>query len=89
MPREIGYTTLYDGFAWDLPATYNVGVDICDRHAGDKGRLAVIYDRGECAAERWSLSALKRAPDRFANALRGLGIERGDGVAQIEWRDRQ
>jgi acetyl-CoA synthetase len=83
MPREIGYATLYDGFAWDLPATYNMGVDICDRHAGDKGRLAVIYDRGEGAAEKWSFSALKRASDRFANALRGLGIERGDRVAVL------
>src|SRR5215203_2870935 len=83
MPREIGYATLYDGFAWDLPATYNMGVDICDRHAGDKGRLAVIYDREEGAAEKWSFSALKRASDRFANALRGLGIERGDRVAVL------
>ncbi len=83
MPREIGYAALYDRFAWDLPATYNMGVDICDRHAGDKGRLAVIYDRGEDAAEKWSFSALKRASDRFANALRGLGIERGDRVAVL------
>ncbi len=83
MPREIGYATLYDRFAWDLPTNYNMGVDICDRHAEDKGRLAIIYDRGDDAAEKWSFSELKRASDRFANALRGLGIERGDRVAVL------
>ena len=46
MPRNLDYETLYERFAWDLPHTYNMGVDICDRNAVDKGKLALIHDRG-------------------------------------------
>ncbi len=83
IPRGLDYAALNQRFAWDLPSSYNMGVDVCDRHAGDKGRLAIIYDRGDAGTEKWSFSELKRASDRFANALRGLGVERGDRVAVL------
>lgn len=83
IPRDLDYSTLYDRFAWDLPSNYNMGVDVCDRYAGDKGKLALIYDRGDDGVEKWSFSDLKRTSDRFANALRALGVERGDRVAVL------
>ncbi|MDP9474852.1 MAG: hypothetical protein M3R38_04035 [Actinomycetota bacterium] len=87
IPRGLDYSTLYDRFVWNLPSTYNIAVDACDRHAGDKGELAIIYEREDGKVEKWSFSELKHASDRFANALRGLGIERGDRVAQIGRRE--
>jgi len=81
MPRHLDYASLYERFAWDLPQTYNIGVDACDRHAGDKGKLALIHDRMDGSAEKWTFFELKRASDRFANALRDFGIERGDRMA--------
>ena len=83
LPRNLDYETLYKRFSWDLPRTYNIGVDVCDRHAHDKGKLAIIHDRGDGTAEKWSFFELERASNRFANALRGLGIERGDRVAVL------
>jgi len=83
LPRRLDYATLYERFAWDLPSDYNIGVDACDRHAADKGKLAIIHDRGDGAAEKWTFWELKRASDRFANALRALGVERGDRVAVL------
>jgi acetyl-CoA synthetase len=83
MPRTLDYDALCERFSWNLPARYNMGVDACDRHAEDKGKLALIYDRGDGAAEKWTFWELKRASDRFANALTGLGIERGDRVAVL------
>ena len=83
MPRNIDYATLYEQFAWDLPAQYNMGVDACDRHATDKGRLALICDRGNGTVEKWTFWELKQASNRFANALRGLGLERGERVAVL------
>jgi acetyl-CoA synthetase len=83
MPRKLDYPTLYEYFSWNLPMYYNIGVDVCDRHAGDKGKLALIFDRGNGTAEKWTFWELKRASDRFANALRDLGIERGDRVAVL------
>ena len=81
IPRGLDYSTLYDRFAWDLPSHYNIGVDVCDRHAGDKSKLAIIHEGEDGKVEKWSFWELKRASDRFANALRNLGVERGDRVA--------
>ena len=39
MPRKLDYDALCERFSWDLPAHYNMGVDVCDRHAGDRGKL--------------------------------------------------
>ncbi len=83
LPRHLDYATLYERFAWDLPSEYNIGVDVCDRHAADRGKLAIIHDRGDGSAEKWTFWELKRASDRFANALRTLGVERGDRVAVL------
>ena len=83
MPRKLDYATLYERFSWNLPTHYNIGVDVCDRHAGDKGKLALIYDRGNGTEEKRTFWELKRTSDRFANALRSLGIERGDQVAVL------
>lgn len=83
MPRNPDYATLYKQFAWDLPTHYNMGVDACDRHAADKSRLALICDSGSDTVEKWTFWELKRASDRFANVLRGLGVEQGDRVAVL------
>jgi acetyl-CoA synthetase len=83
MPRQLAYASLCERFAWDLPSNYNIGVDVCDRHAADKGRLAIIHDRGDGTAEKWTFWELKRASERFANALRALGVERKDRVAVL------
>ncbi len=82
-PRNLDYASLCERFSWGLPRTYNMGVDVCDRHAGDKGRLALIHDHGDGTAQKWSFFELKRASDRLANALCGLGVERGDRVAVL------
>ncbi len=83
MSRGLDYETLCEKFSWNLPPHYNIGVDVCDRHAGDKGKLALVFDREDGTAEKWTFWELKRSSDRFANALRGLGIERGDRVAVL------
>jgi acetyl-CoA synthetase len=83
LPRQLDYASLYGRFSWDLPSQYNIGVDACDRHAAGKGKLALIHDRGDGTAEKWTFWELKRASDRFANALGALGVERGDRVAVL------
>ena len=83
MPRQLDYLSLCEWFAWDLPSNYNIGVDVCDRHAADKGKLAIIHDRGDGTAEKWTFWELKRASDRFANALRTGRRARNGGRAAL------
>ncbi len=82
-PRKLDYEILRERFSWDLPRFYNMGVDACDRHAWDRGRLAIVYDREDGRVEKWTYRDLKGASDRFANALSGLGVRRGDRVAVL------
>jgi acetyl-CoA synthetase len=76
------YDTLYRQFRWDIPARYNIGVDICDRWAArEPSRLAILHVRTDGRSENISFGALRETSNRLANALRGHGIERGDRVA--------
>ncbi|MGQ9695855.1 MAG: hypothetical protein ACUVWV_14055 [Thermodesulfobacteriota bacterium] len=38
------YEEVYKSFTWPIPKYYNIGVDICDKWAKDRYRLALIYD---------------------------------------------
>ncbi|MCF8563233.1 acyl-CoA synthetase [Alicyclobacillus tolerans] len=81
--KAVSYEGLYEDFHWKLPVSYNIGVDACDRHAQDKGKLALIYDKGNGTHEKWTFWELMRHSNRLANALAGLGCERGDRVAVL------
>ena len=66
---------------WNIPADYNVAVDCLDRHVELRDKTALLYadDAGNTA--RYTFAQMSEASNRFANALRGLGIGRGDVVA--------
>jgi acetyl-CoA synthetase len=72
------YETLYRNFTWRIPERYNIGVDVVDRQPAD--RLALIYEEADGSIRRYSFGEVKRLSDRFANALAGLGVQRGDRV---------
>lgn len=78
---EDRYDAICRAFRWDLPETFNVGVEICDRHADDPDRLALIYEAEGGRPESYTFARLKELSNRFGNALAALGIERGDRVA--------
>ena len=75
------YDAVYGDFRWDIPARYNIGVDVCDKWAGRGDRLALIHETAQGAVETYSFDRLKSLSDRFAGALRRLGVGRGDRVA--------
>jgi hypothetical protein len=37
------YEEICRNFKWEFPEYFNIGVDICDKWADDKYRLALIY----------------------------------------------
>ncbi|HWV53118.1 acyl-CoA synthetase [Pseudorhodoplanes sp.] len=76
------YDRLYRDFRWEIPARYNIGVDVCDRWAlRDPDRTAIIHAHGDGRTESISFRALMQQSNRLANALRAHGIARGDRVA--------
>ncbi len=77
------YEELTAGFAWSVPPSYNIGVDVCDRHARGDGRLALVFVDEQGRVSRHSFDDLRRASSRFANALAAAGLVRGDRVGVL------
>ncbi|MCP4333962.1 MAG: acyl-CoA synthetase, partial [Gammaproteobacteria bacterium] len=75
------YDEIYRNFRWQIDDKLNIGAEICDRWSGDKFRTALIHIDRDGHEQRWSYWELRNASNRFANALIGLGIERGDRVS--------
>ena len=66
---------------WQIPADYNVAVDCLDRHSDLRDKIALYYEDDQGHTEQYTFGQMITASNRFANALRGLGISRGDVVA--------
>ncbi len=75
------YPVIQDQFSWNVPEYYNIGCDVSDKRAAHRGQVAIIYDKGNGGHEKWTFWDLATVSDRFANVLRGLGLQRGDRMA--------
>jgi len=70
-------------YRWFTGGRLNTCHNALDRHvdAGHGDRLALVYDSPVTGTvERFTYAELRDAVARFAGALRGLGVERGDRV---------
>ena len=76
--KAASYEEVVGGFRWQVPEFYNIGVDVCDRHATGAGRLALIFQDESGAVRRYSFDDIKALSNRFANVLTAHGLARGD-----------
>jgi acetyl-CoA synthetase len=69
-------------YKWFADGRINASFNCLDRHvqAGNGGRVAFFWHGEEGEAREISYADLHRDVQRFANALKGLGIEQGDVV---------
>ena len=82
LPRLKNYDDVYAQFRWQVPARYNIGVDVCDRWAArEPERLAILHVHADGHEDAVSYGALRDISNRLANALRAHGVARGDRVA--------
>jgi len=82
LPDIRDYAELYRRFRWQVPAAYNIGVDVCDRWAvADPRRCAIVHVRPDGSSDEISFGALRETSNRLANVLFAHGIKRGNRVA--------
>ena len=74
------YDEVYNSFRWEIPEFYNIGVDICDKWAHQRYRLALIYEDENGQVEKYSFWDLKRLSNALANGLKANGIGPGDRI---------
>ncbi len=80
LPSADSYEDLRARFRWQVPARYNIGVDVCDKWAEEPDRTALIHKQADGAVRRYGFLELKRLSNRLANVLAAQGIGRGDRV---------
>ena len=80
LQKKSTYDEVYRSFHWQIPEYYNIGVDVCDKWADERYRLALIYEDEGGRTEKYTFWDIKNRSNRLANALRAHGVARGDRV---------
>ncbi|MBM3529745.1 MAG: AMP-binding protein [Alphaproteobacteria bacterium] len=82
LPQSRSLEEIVRAFRWQVPAQFNIGVEVCDRWAArDPGRLAVVAVDAAGRAHDVSYGWLRETSNRLANALAAHGIGAGDRIA--------
>ena len=80
-PNMVNYEETFRDFRLEVPERFNFGLDVVDRWAEDRTKLALISvsSDGDQIQQHtfWDLKVLS---NRFANVLLGLGVNKGDRV---------
>ena len=75
------YDEVYRSLKWQVPEFFNMGIEVCDRHAdADPGLTALIVENTNGDVTQYSFQALKLLSNKLANLFLGLGLELGDRV---------
>ena len=78
------WDAIYDRFRWQIPEKFNIAHAVCDRHVATAGeRIALFYENEAGDENTLTFAQLKHCSDKFANALKHLGIEKGDRVGIV------
>ncbi|GHE78456.1 AMP-dependent synthetase [Camelimonas fluminis] len=74
------YEALCRGFRWNIPERYNIAADVCDRHATDPNRIALVSvgERGD--TRNITFLQVQRLASKMANLFAALGLARGERV---------
>ena len=80
LQKKSTYNEVCKGFRWNIPEFYNIGVDVCDKWADERYRLALIYEDEGGRTEKFTFWDIKNLSNRLANALRANGVARGDRI---------
>ena len=92
------YEELNKNFSWEVAERYfdwspgenvNMAHSICDRWAADPEKVAIYWEDELGNKETWTFSRLKEKSDRMANALRSMGIKKGDRVTGLLGKDME
>lgn len=70
-------------FAWNVHEKFNMAHECCDRWADDPERVAVYWEDESGNTDVWTYKRMKEQSNRMANALRSLGVQKGDRIAGL------
>lgn len=77
------YRQLHDNFVWQVPADFNIAQVCCHRWRNDATRIALRCEDAAGELTELSYEELQIEANRLSNALRHLGVQRGDRIAIV------
>lgn len=95
---NVKYQEMIESFSWeevkknydgDPEGLFNMAHEVCDRWAEDPNRVAIYWEDSLGNTEIWTYQHLKEKSNQMANALRSLGINKGDRVAGLLGKDME
>jgi acetyl-CoA synthetase len=66
---------------WEVPASYNIASDVCDKHPRDK--LAMVHEDFSGRVREVNWGEIQDNACRMANVLSAHGVQKGDRVAML------
>ncbi|MEP3277940.1 MAG: acyl-CoA synthetase [Stappiaceae bacterium] len=84
LPESKDYERLVSDFRWNIPDTYNIAYEACDKWAlQDPDRVALIHVQDNGAVEQFSYNQLRIASNQLAKSLAEHHVSPGDRVALL------
>ena len=83
LPPGKTYEEVCARFRWSIPAQFNIALDICDRHAADPARVAMIFEDEAGRPSEHSFAEFRARSNQLSRALQQLGVQRGDRVGIV------
>src|SRR5919109_1124992 len=79
-------------FRWEVPEYYNFAVDVVDRWGANPQKLAMLWVNEQADERRLTFRDFTVRSNRLGNALRALGIRKGERILLVlprlpEWWD--
>jgi acetyl-CoA synthetase len=94
----MNYQELIANFSWEETKNHyagnpdgliNFANEVCDRWAEDPNRIAIYWEDVAGNKETWTFQRLKEKSNQMANALRSLGVKKGDRVSGLLGKDME
>jgi acetyl-CoA synthetase len=65
-------------YDWNVHERFNMAHECCDKWAADPTRVVIYWEDETGKKDVWTYHRLKEQSNRMANALRSLGVKKGD-----------
>lgn len=77
---EFNYEKECKNWKWNIPNTYNIGVDVVDKHAdsSNRNKVALYWENFEGISKKFTFSDMKNLTNKFGNILKNFGFKKGD-----------
>jgi len=80
---DTNYDKLCLEFQWNVPSQFNMGQAASRYGVSDPDRIALYYENEKGSCKQYTFGGVLKDSNRLANALVGIGVNRGDRVGIV------